>query len=101
MSYDKTNKYFVGNNMKILEELYDGNFSPNKKIKISDSEIKATNDLLKISREIHDALPTEKQNLIIIYEQLSNEITKNVARKKFIEGYKLGSRIMLEVLEKN
>ena len=91
--------FFIGNDMKILDELYGGNIRPNKKIELSPKDIELTKDLLKIHREISALLPPEKQELMAIYEKISNEITQSVAQKKFIEGYKLGSRIMLEALE--
>ena len=84
--------------MKILEELYYGNISPVEKEIIKDSEYDKINQRVnvlieKFMKELNNKQRTELDDIIETYISLANISETD----SFIEGFCLGSKIMLEV----
>lgn len=85
--------------MSILSELYYGNICPTEKYLLKDGEYKKL--LIKITdlmQKFTESLPDE---LHIIWNEINdmNSAMNNISdRESFIDGFCLGTKIMLEVI---
>lgn len=87
---------------KILRELYNGNIAPQSKPIPKDSKYRELqNDLGKLADSLAGRLNGEdKQVLDEIMTTWSNISTVN-GEDCFIEGFRLGARMILEIFEKD
>ena len=84
--------------MSILTELYLGNINP-RTLKINDSNFEKLLELISESENKLISQLTEEQK--ILFEKIRDcdcEISDITEREIFIQGFKLGARLMLEVL---
>ena len=83
--------------MNILEELYYGNISPYEKCYKRDSEYAALTKIIANNEEkLTVCLSGEEQHLFSQLMNAQNEILSTETRERFIEGWKLGARFMLD-----
>ena len=83
----------------ILEELFYGNICPNTDCRRRDKE---TKQLMGYIADHHDnllsALNDEQKELLEKFDDCYNELTDINEREIFSYAFKLGARIMLEIL---
>ena len=83
----------------ILEELFYGNICPNTDCRSQDKETKR---LMGYIADHHDnllsALNDEQKELLEKFDDCYNELTDINEREIFSYAFKLGARIMLEIL---
>ena len=88
--------------MKILDEIYYGNIEPCKDPPIMNVRIAKVQSL--ISRNENELLSTLTEEGKVIYEKLANNQIERLdltGRDMFSKGFRLGARIMLEVMSGN
>lgn len=83
--------------MNTLEELYYGNLFPHEQCAKLDDEVKELLKLLNRNEEKLTATLTESQKEIFEkYKECSHEISEICERNAFLNGFKLGARIIIE-----
>ena len=87
--------------MSMLEEIYYGNVVPSEKfVKKGSEHHKLTLKLVELEDELYKMLNREEKT---VYEQITEMRCKQediVGMELFIDGFEMGSRIMLEILTK-
>ncbi|RGF39646.1 hypothetical protein DW050_08725 [Ruminococcus sp. AF42-10] len=85
--------------MNILEELYYGNIVPNEKCAKFDDEVKELLKLLNRNEEKLTATLTELQKETFEkYKDCNREISEISEREIFLNGFRLGARIIIDVV---
>ena len=85
--------------MNILEELYYGNIVPNEKCAKLDDEVKELLKLLNRNEEKLAAALTEAQKETFEkYKDCNREISEISEREIFLNGFRLGARIIIDVV---
>ena len=85
--------------MNILEELYYGNIVPNEKCAKFDDEVKELLKLLNRNEEKLTAALTEAQKETFEkYKDCNREISEISEREIFLNGFRLGARIIIDVV---
>ncbi|MGN0508205.1 MAG: DUF6809 family protein [Ruminococcus sp.] len=85
--------------MNTLEDLYYGNLFAHEKCAKLDDEVKELLKLLNRNEEKLTATLTEAQKETFEkYKDCNQEIFENRERESFIEGFQLGARIIIEVI---
>lgn len=85
--------------MDILEELYYGNIVPNEKCAKFDDEVKELLKLLNRNEEKLTATLTELQKETFEkYKDCNREISEISEREIFLNGFRLGARIIIDVV---
>ena len=85
--------------MNILEELYYGNIVPNEKCAKFDDEVKELLKLLNRNEEKLVATLTEVQKETFEkYKDCNREISEISEREIFLNGFRLGARIIIDVV---
>lgn len=85
--------------MNILEELYYGNIVPNEKCAKFDDEVKVLLKLLNRNEEKLTATLTELQKETFEkYKDCNREISEISEREIFLNGFRLGARIIIDVV---
>ena len=83
----------------LLEELWYGNVYPQEQSTEHNSEIKELISLMGKNREILSSALTSEQNLTLEkYDNCLNEMNSIIEKEVFAYGFRLGGRLMLEVL---
>ncbi len=83
----------------LLEELWYGNVYPQEQSTEHNSEIKELISLMGKNREILSSVLTAEQNLTLEkYDDCLNEMNSIIEKEVFAYGFRLGGRLMLEVL---
>ena len=83
----------------LLEELWYGNVYPQEQSTEHNSEIKELISLMGKNREILSSALTAEQNLTLEkYDDCLNEMNSIIEKEVFAYGFRLGGRLMLEVL---
>ena len=83
----------------LLEELWYGNVYPQEQSTEHNSEIKELISLMGKNREILSSALTSEQNLTLEkYDDCVNEMNSIIEKEVFAYGFRLGGRLMLEVL---
>ena len=83
----------------LLEELWYGNAYPQEQSTEHNSEIKELISLMGKNREILSSALTAEQNLTLEkYDDCLNEMNSIIEKEVFAYGFRLGGRLMLEVL---
>ena len=86
--------------MDILEDLYYGNLFPHEKCAKLDDEVKELLKLLNRNEEkLISTLSEEQKETFEKYKDCNREISEINEREIFLNGFRLGARIMLEVME--
>lgn len=83
----------------LLEELWYGNAYPQEQSTEHNSEIKELISLMGKNRELLSSALTAEQNLTLEkYDDCINEMNSIIEREVYAYGFRLGGRLMLEVL---
>lgn len=83
--------------MNTLEELYSGNIVPNEKCAKLNSEVTELLKLLNRNEEKLTATLTEEQKETFEkYKDCNREISEICEREAFLNGFRLGVRIIIE-----
>ena len=83
----------------LLEELWYGNVYPQEQSTEHNSEIKELISLMGKNRDILSSALTAEQNLTLEkYDNCLNEMNSIIEKEVFAYGFRLGGRLMLEVL---
>ena len=83
----------------LLEELWYGNVYPQEQSTEHNSEIKELISLMGKNRELLSSALTAEQNLSLEkYDDCINEMNSIIEKEVFAYGFRLGGRLMLEVL---
>lgn len=84
-----------------LEDLYYGSINPSEQNIRSGSPVyKAMEQSEKYERQLTLLLEGEKRDLLLRLLNAENEIGAALAYDKFIDGFRLGARLMLEVMDR-
>lgn len=85
--------------MDILEDLYYGNLFPHEKCAKLDDEMKELLDLLNRNEEkLLATLSDEQKETFEKYKDCNQEISEICERNAFLNGFRLGARIIIEVV---
>ncbi|HCI60540.1 MAG TPA: hypothetical protein DE313_06985 [Ruminococcus sp.] len=85
--------------MDILEDLYYGNLFPHEKCAKLDDEIKELLGLLNRNKEkLIATLSDEQKETFEKYKDCKQEISEICERNAFLNGFRLGARIIIEVV---
>ncbi len=85
--------------MQILEALYLGDVRPNERcFKRNSQYAKALDELVKVGDALTDGLTEEQKELFEDYMDAQREVTVLTDCETFCYAFKLGSKIMLDVL---
>lgn len=86
--------------MNTLEDLYYGNIVPNEKCAKLDDEVKELLKLLNRNEEKLVATLTELQKETFEkYKDCNREISEISEREIFLNGFRLGARIVIDVVK--
>ena len=84
---------------KIIEELWNGRIIPQDMCKENDPRVKELHDLLLRNRaELEPTLSEEQKIILEKYEDNNDELISIVERRIFEQGFRLGAKLMLEIL---
>ena len=90
------------NDEKMLSELYHGNINPSAKSVVRGSEYqKSQHKLGDLLEELEKLLNTEEKDVLENIMTAWSELDCISSEERFIEGFKLGARISLEIFEKD
>lgn len=85
--------------MDILENLYYGNLFPHEKCAKLDDEMKELNGLLNRNEEkLTATLFNGQKETFEKYKDCNREISEICERNAFLNGFRLGARIIIEVV---
>lgn len=85
--------------MDILEDLYYGNLLPQEKVSKLDDEMKELIGLLNRNEEkLTATLSDEQKETFEKYKDCNREISEICERNAFLNGFRLGARIIIEVV---
>lgn len=85
--------------MDILEDLYYGNLFPHKKVSKLDDEMKELLGLLNRNEEKLIAnLSDEQKETFEKYKDCNREISEISEREIFLNGFRMGARIIIDVV---
>lgn len=85
--------------MYILEDLYYGNLFPHEKVSKLDDEMKELIGLLNRNEEkLIATLSDEQKETFEKYKDCNREISEICERNAFLNGFRLGARIIIEVV---
>lgn len=85
--------------MDILEDLYYGNLFPHEKCAKLNDETKELLGLLNINEEKLTAnLSNEQKETFEKYKDCNQEISEICERNAFLNGFRLGAKIIIEVV---
>ncbi len=87
---------------KMIEELWYGNIIPQDMCKDNDPRIDELRALMTRNRaELAPTLSEEQRTILEKYDDNSNEITTIIESRIFEQGFKLGAKLMLEILQED
>lgn len=85
--------------MYILEDLYYGNLFPHEKVSKLDDEMKELLGLLNKNEEkLTATLSDEQKETFEKYKDCNQEISEICEQNAFLNGFRLGARIIIEVV---
>ena len=85
--------------MDILEDLYYGNLFPHEKCAKLDDEMKDLLGLLNRNEEkLIATLSNEQKEIFGKYKDCNQEISEICERNAFLNGFRLGAKIIIEVV---
>ena len=84
----------------LLEELYYGNIRPfADRREVSEEKRKVLQKMEDYRDRLFDSTTPEQKHLLEEYENCASEITSKTECEIFIDGFQLGMRLALELLE--
>ena len=84
---------------KMIEELWYGNIIPQDMCKDNDPRIDELRVLMTRNRaELAPTLSEEQKAILEKYDDNNNEITTIIESRIFEQGFRLGAKLMLEIL---
>ena len=87
--------------MKILEELWYGRINPNQRTQPDDkSASELIEQIVEKEDELAPLLSDETNEILEQMREKQVDLSTANERKAFISGFRLGARIMLEVMDK-
>lgn len=84
--------------MDTLEDLYYGNLLPQEKVSKLDDEMKELIGLLNRNEEKFTATLSDEQKETFENKDCNREISEICERNAFLNGFRLGARIIIEVV---
>lgn len=85
--------------MNTLEDLYYGNIVPNEKCAKLDDEVKELLKLLNRNEEkLTATLSEEQKDTFEKYKDCNREISEISEREIFLNGFRMGARIIIDVV---
>ncbi len=85
--------------MQILEDLYIGEVRPSERCGSRNRQhVKALNELVKVEEELSASLNDEQKKLFAVFEDAQREVSVLTDIETFTYAFKLGAKIMLDVL---
>lgn len=82
----------------VIDDLYLGNINPNENMRICDPEyLHLARKSVKLERELTRLLNTEQKKLFDEFITICGSMNALEIRLRFIEGFRLGAKIMLDV----
>lgn len=86
--------------MELLKELFYGNISPNHKKVRSGSKLEHLQNLItQNDNRLMATLTDEQKELFEKYKDCTDESTSLIELEAFMEGFRLGARLMLEITD--
>ncbi len=87
---------------KVLEDFYYGNITPSEKEMRSGSELhRAVNTAAQCEDQLVEGLNEVQQALLTKLVKAQHEIDSITAAENFIQGFRLGMRMMAECMDDN
>ena len=89
-----------GDNVKILEELWYGRINPSQRTQPDDkSDSELTEQIVEKENELAALLSDEAKKILEQMTEKQLDLSASNEREAFISGFRLGARIMLEVMD--
>ena len=86
--------------MKILEELWYGRINPSQRTQPDDKlETELTEQIVEKEDELAALLSDEAKEILNQMRDTQLDLSTSNERKAFISGFRLGARIMLEIMD--
>lgn len=83
----------------VLEELYFGNINPNEKQFVQNSDYDKAIQIIAANEDrLTESLAGKEKSLFFDYANAQSEVTGIIAVENFIDGFRLGAKIILEVM---
>ena len=90
----------AGDTMRILEELWYGRINPSQRMQPDDkSDSELTEQIVEKEEELDALLSDEAKKILDQMRDTQLDLSASNERKAFISGFRLGARIMLEVMD--
>ena len=90
----------AGDTMNILEELWHGRINPSQRTQPDDkSASELTEQIVEKEDELDALLSDEAKDILDQMRDKQLDLSTSNERKAFISGFRLGARIMLEVMD--
>ena len=80
---------------EIFENLYNGNININVKVPNSNEYIETLEECNIILKNIENKLDDAGKKLLNEYIEMKSQVTSIECKEKFIEGYKLASKLII------
>lgn len=82
----------------VIDDLYLGNINPNETMRLGHPEyLNDAKDSVKLERQLGSMLSTEQKKLFDEFVTICGSMNEREVRLGFIEGFRLGAKIMLDV----
>ena len=86
---------------KMLRELYRGNLTPTEKSVAPGSEFhKQQHQLAELEKEIESMLGEQEKKRFHDYLTVQNNLLYSIGEERFIDGFRMGVKFILEIFEK-
>jgi hypothetical protein len=87
---------------KILRALYRGNLNPAEKSVVPGSEFhKHQHQLVELEGEVEGMLDEQQKEKYYAYLMAQNNLLYSIGEERFIDGFRMGAKFILEIVEKN
>lgn len=87
---------------KILKALYRGNLNPAEKNVVPGSEFhKLQHQLAELEKEIEEMLGEQEKERFHAYLAVQNNLLYSIGEERFIDGFRMGAKFILEIFEKD
>ena len=87
---------------KLLSALYCGNLFPAEKRVTPDSELQlCQRQLLILEKEMIAAMDEQVKEKFISFMEVENRLIDTLSEEKFMEGFRMGAKLVLEIYEKD
>ena len=87
---------------KILKEFYFGNIIPyEKRMTVNSNLRRAANNLVRHEKQLTEWLSEEERLVFDEFVKAQSEVDSITAMESFIQGFRLGVRMMVECMDEN